>query len=148
MTAAGKLIGIDHGIARIGIAVSDGLGISARALTIIIRKSRAEDFLRINQLAEQENVVGLVVGLPISTYEGEEHTRADTVRLWIERFAETTPLPIFAWDEQFTSVDAHQLARHLGRKIDRPIDDLAAQLILQSYLDALHDGLTTPFWKE
>jgi RNase H-fold protein (predicted Holliday junction resolvase) len=65
------------------------------------------------------------------------------VRLWIERFGETTELPVIEWDEQLTSEDARDIARLQRRKFDDPIDDLAARVMLQSYLDALRDGLAT-----
>jgi putative holliday junction resolvase len=148
MNGYGKLLGIDHGITRIGLAVSDPMRISARALTVIVRKSRAEDFAEINRLALQENIVGCVVGMPYNQQAEGAHTQADTVRLWMQRYTETTSLPIVEWDEQLTSSDAEQLARRTGRKANQPIDDLAAQLMLQSFLDALHDGLAAPFWEQ
>lgn len=139
----GKLLGIDHGIKRIGLAVSDAMGVTARELRIIYRKTRAEDFALLNQIAQAENVVAFVVGIPNNLASEGGHQQADTVRLWISRLQETTSMPIIEWDEQLTSVDAHELANYLGRKPQMPIDDLAARLILQSYLDALHDGLAT-----
>jgi RNase H-fold protein (predicted Holliday junction resolvase) len=63
------------------------------------------------------------------------------VKLWAERYAATTSLPIIFWDEQLTSHDALELARQKKRKRTEPIDDLAARVILQTYLDALRDGL-------
>ena len=137
---AGKLLGIDHGLKRIGIAVSDQTGLTARELTIIQRRSRAEDFERINRIAAQEKVIAFIVGLPANEHQAG-HTQADTVRLWAERFQQTTDLPLLFWDEQLTSLDASQLARQKKRKPTDPIDDLAARLMLQSYLDAVRDGL-------
>jgi putative Holliday junction resolvase len=139
-------LGIDHGLARIGLAVSDVSQLVARELAIINRKSRQEDFERINQIAQEQQIVGIVVGLPFNPEAlPGEHTQADTVRLWVERFSETTPLPIVLWDEQLTSADAQELSRQKGRKMRDPIDDLAARVILQSYLDAMRDGLASPF---
>jgi len=140
----GKLLGIDHGLARIGVAVSDAMGISARELRVIQRTSKAEDFALLNQIARDENVVAIVVGIPHNEAPPAVHTQADTVRLWIERFQATTDLPIIEWDEQLTSEDAKEIAKRQKRKITDPIDDLAARLILQSYLNALADGLATP----
>ena len=140
--SSGRLLGIDHGIKRIGLAVCDPLRMVAREVMILERRSRQEDFDAINTLAAREQVVGVIVGLP-STLEAEPgaYTQADTVRLWVERYSATTNLPILLWDEQLTSEDAKELARLQKRGITGPIDDLAARLILQSYLDALHDGL-------
>ena len=70
-----------------------------------------------------------------------EYTQSDTVKRWIERFAATTSLPITTWDEQLTSADARELSIQKGRKARDPIDDLAARVILQSYLDAVREGL-------
>ncbi len=138
----GKLLGIDHGLVRIGVAVSDPMRLVARELTIIERRTRQEDFERINRLAEQENVVGVVVGIPSDPdATPDEHTQADTVRRWVERYRATTHLPIVLWDEHLTSEDAKALARQQKRRFRQPIDDLAARLILQSYLDALRDGM-------
>lgn len=139
----GRLLGIDHGLARIGIAVSDALGVAATELQVIERKSKVEDFALLNKIAKREGVVAIVVGIPENDVPEGVHSQADTVRLWISRFAETTDLPIIEWDEQLSSIDAQELARQKARKPSEPIDDLAARVILQRYLDALHDGLAT-----
>ena len=141
----GRLLGIDHGLKRIGLAVSDASGLVARELTVIKRKSKAEDFAKINHIAAEQQVIALVVGLP-TNYEAApgSHTQADTVRLWVERLRETTTLPVVLWDEQLSSEDARELARHQRRKPTEPIDDLAARVILQSYLDAVRDGMAAP----
>src|SRR5262249_20838583 len=116
-----------------------------RELEVIERKSKAEDFARINQIATEQKVEAIVVGLPHNPEaQPGEHTQADTVRLWAERFATTTSLPIVFWDEQLTSEDARELSILQRRKPRDPIDDLAARVILQSYLDALRDGLAEP----
>lgn len=139
----GKLLCIDHGLKRIGLAVSDALGISARELTVINRKTNVEDFARINHIASEQRVVGIVVGMPVnSEAKPGEYTQGDTVRKWIDRYAATTTLPIVTWDEQLTSLDARELSIQKGRGARDPIDDLAARVILQSYLDAVRAGLT------
>lgn len=143
MSADLRLLGIDHGIKRIGVAISDPSGLVARELCIIVRKSKQEDFARLNALAQEHEVRAFVVGIPHHEAPPGVHTQADTVRLWISRLAKATNLPTIEWDEQLTSEDAKQLARHLRRPAQAPIDDLAARVILQSYLDALRDGLAT-----
>ncbi len=141
----GRLLGIDHGLKRIGLAVSDASGLVAKELAIIKRSSRAEDFAKINHIAAEQHVIAIVVGVP-TNYEAApgQHTQADTVRLWVERLREMTSLPIVLWDEQLSSEDARTLARQQRRKFTQPIDDLAARVILQSYLNAVHDGLAAP----
>jgi putative Holliday junction resolvase len=138
-----RLLGLDHGIKRIGVAISDSSGLVARELCVLVRQSKQEDFARLNALAQEHQARAFVVGVPHHEAPPGVHTQADTVRLWISRLAETTTLPIIEWDEQLTSEDAKRLARHLRRPSQAALDDLAARLILQSYLDALRDGLAT-----
>lgn len=142
----GKLMGIDHGLARIGLAVCDPTGLVARELAIIKRRSKREDFDKINRYAANEGIVGLVIGLP---HNPDAHpdapSQAETVKRWVEHLRSATDLPIIFWDEQLSSVDALELAQQKKRKRGEPIDDLAARVILQSYLDALRAGLAPPF---
>lgn len=138
-----RLIGVDHGLARIGVAVSDRAGLTAHELTIITRKSKREDFERLNAIAAEQEAGAFVVGLPsdFDTPDDVEYTQADRVRTWVERFRLATNLPILLWDEQLTTVDAHEMARRLKRAPRAHVDDLAARVMLQSYLDAVRDGL-------
>lgn len=140
----GRLIGVDHGIKRIGVATCDLSWLVARELLVLKRRSRQEDFAHLNEIATEQDAVGFVVGLPSDLdAPPDTYTQADTVRLWVERFSATTTLPIILWDETLSSEDAKGLAKQQRRKRDDPIDDLAARLILQSYLDAMRDGLAT-----
>lgn len=142
MTAPGRLLGLDYGLARIGVAVCDANRIVARELGIIERTSKAADFALINEIAEEEEVVGIVVGLPLEPdVPPGTYTQADRIRLWTSRLAAATDLPIIHWDEHLTSVDAEEIAAAQGRYMDDDIDDIAARLILQSYIDALSSGL-------
>lgn len=136
-----RVLAIDHGLKRIGLAVSDPSRTIARELRILVRKSKAEDFAQIQQILETEQIGLILVGIPHSEASAGVHTQADTVRTWITRLREVTDLPVIEWDEQLSSDDAREIARHQRRKPDAPIDDLAARVILQSYLDALRDGL-------
>jgi putative Holliday junction resolvase len=139
---SGKLLGVDHGLQRIGLATSDALQVIARELTILQRKSKAEDFARIQNIVAHERIVGIVLGIPYNDSIDEGvHQQADTVRTWAARLAEAISLPILLWDEQYSSADAVELSRQKRRKPRDPIDDLAARVVLQRYLDALRDGL-------
>ncbi len=134
--AQGRLLGLDHGLKRIGVAVCDEMRIIARELTIITRQSKQEDFAKIAQIAQEQGVKGIVIGIPLDLDRQEgEYTRADTVRLWADRLREVVNLPITFWDEQFSSVDAQDIAKQKKRKPTDPIDDLSARVILQRYLD-------------
>lgn len=134
---SGRLIGLDHGSKRIGLAVSDGLGIVAREIGIVHRSSDARDFEQILAIARRERACGFVVGVPHNPNapKGAE-LQADKVKRWIEQLRSCTDLPISEVSEYLTSEEARSLARQLKRKPDAPIDDLAARVILQSYLDA------------
>ncbi len=140
-----RLIGIDHGMARIGVAVCDRSGLIAREVTIITRKSKRDDFVKLNALAAEHAAKGFVVGIPsdFDAPDDIDFTQADRVRAWVECFKATTTLPIIPWDEQLTTVDAHEMAHRLKRPLRAHVDDLAARLILQSYLDAVREGLAT-----
>ncbi len=136
------LLCIDHGIKRLGVAVCDRAWMTAREIAVIKRTTREDDFHKLRALYEQHKTAAVIIGIPSHEFEGTGvHTQADTVRVWVERFIEATGYPVLLWDEQFSSHDAKVLATRLRRKPTEPIDDLAARVILQSYLDALRDGL-------
>lgn len=138
----GKILAIDHGLKRIGVAISDSTGLTARELAVIRRTSKQEDFDKLHAIIATHQPTAIVIGLPANLdLPDGVHSQADTVRLWTERFRETTSLSIVFWDEQMSSVDALELARQKRRRTAEPIDDLAARVILQSYLDAVRDGL-------
>ncbi len=140
----GRLIGIDHGKARIGVALSDAMGIGASELTILFSQGEAADFAAIADIAEREAAVGLVVGVPHNpNAPAGLPTQADIVRDWIARLRRVVPLPVVEVSEFLTSVEAGALAKQAKRGPREHIDDLAARVILQSYLDALSYGSAT-----
>lgn len=144
MTMIGRLIGIDHGRVRIGLAVSDALGISARELAVLTSGGDAADFATIAAIAERESAVGIVVGIPHNPNAPPAlPQQADIVREWSARMRQAVQLPLVEVSEYLTSVEARALAKQLKRSPREPIDDLAARIILQSYLDALSYGSAT-----
>lgn len=145
MMIRGKLLGLDHGLVRIGVAVSDALGMAARELTIIERKSKREDFARLNEIAARERAVAWVIGVP-QNLDGDPETQNHAIKVanWITYFQPETTLPIITIDEQFSSHEAQDLSREKRRHPRAPIDDLAARVILQRYLDSVRDGFTIP----
>ncbi len=145
----GRLIGIDYGLKRIGLAVCDESWLIARELFVLQRKSKREDFERIDRLVHEQGAVGIVVGLPSDQdATADAYTQADRVRLWVARLKVSVSVPVTLWDETLSSHDAKALARDLRRKKEAPIDDLAARVILQRYLDAVRDGLAVPCFDE
>lgn len=140
----GRLIGIDHGRKRIGLAISDAMGISARELAILISRGDQADFCAIADIAERETAVGLVVGVPHNpNAPAGLPKQADIVLDWITRLRGAVPLPVAEVSEYLTSDEARALAKQAKRNPREPIDDLAARIILQSYLDALSYGSAT-----
>ncbi|MDZ4763914.1 MAG: Holliday junction resolvase RuvX [Chloroflexota bacterium] len=136
-----RLLGIDHGLARIGIAAGDTKASLAREVTIIKRRTKADDFARIQQIAAEQRVIAFVVGVPLDADAPEAaFTQADKVRNWIGYLQSALPYPILTWDEALSSVDATVLSKARGRRPADPIDDLAARVMLQSFLDALREG--------
>lgn len=140
----GRLIGIDHGTQRIGLAISDAMGIGARELTILTSKGDDADFAEIAAIAKRESALGIVVGIPHNPNAPcGAPKQADIVLDWCARLRSAVQLPVAEVSEYLTSAEAQELARSLKRRPREPIDDLAARIILQSYLDALSYGSAT-----
>lgn len=140
----GRLLGIDPGEKRIGLAVSDAMGIAARELQIRPRLGNVEDFAAICEIVERHEVAGIVVGVPLNPNAPEGiRTQADAVREWISEMRLAIPLPIAEVSEYLTSQEARRLAHAQKRNPREPVDDLAARIILQSFLDALSYGNAT-----
>lgn len=135
----GRLLGIDHGMKVIGLAVCDPTGLIARPLQLIVRASKKEDFAAINAIIAQHQIVGAIVGLPVSPPEITDYTQADRVKLWASRLAAAIPVPVYLWNERYSSEDAEELMAEAGQDRPERIDAIAAAVILQSFLDALRD---------
>lgn len=134
----GRVMALDLGEKRIGIAVSDTTRTIATPHSVMSRKSRADDYARYARLIAEQQVTLIVVGLPI-TLSGEEGQRAAWVRDYAAGLGLQIDLPIEFWDESLTTVAAtaalHDQGRR-GRKVKDRVDAVAAALILQSWLDA------------
>jgi putative Holliday junction resolvase len=129
---------VDYGTVRVGLAVSDPDRIVATPLATYVRQNAEKDAAYYRRLVEEEEVGGLVVGLPVHT-DGREGQKAAEARAFGARLAAATGLPVVYWDERFTTAEAegHLWAAgltHKRRKERR--DRVAAQLLLQAYLDA------------
>lgn len=132
---------MDVGEKRIGVALSDALGITAQGLTVISRKKTPEDIASIKALIEQNQVQTIVVGLPLSL-KGEQGPQAQRVKSFIQHLSEKTDIPVEWVDERLTTVQGERALRLSGassRTRKQVIDQVAAQLILQQYLDKHYD---------
>ena len=132
-----RIIGIDYGRKRVGVAVSDPLGIFATALETV-HSAKIIEYLK--KYSENETVVRIVVGYPMNT-DGRPSEAAKDVDIFLKQLAKAFPdLPVTLEDERFTSVLAHRAMIDGGmKKQDRmkkeSVDKISAAIILQSYLD-------------
>jgi putative Holliday junction resolvase len=134
----GRLLGVDYGTVRVGLAVSDPDRIISSPFTTYTRRSTDLDAEYFRTLVQSERIVGFVVGLAMHS-GGEEGIKARECREYGAWLVETTGLPLAMWDERFTSSlaqDAMIGAGLTSRKRKERIDRVAAQLILQGYLEA------------
>lgn len=133
-----RYLALDVGSKRIGVAVSDELGLTAQpVLTLERRRNTREDLRSLARLARRFGVVGIVVGDPLHL-SGEPSPRADKTRAFAAALGELTGLPIHLWDERLTTREAHQIlyeAGHARQEHRRVVDQVAATLILQSFLN-------------
>ena len=139
-----RILALDIGERRIGVAVSDELGLLARPLVTIARASKREDFECIARLASEHKVERVVAGYPRSL-SGDEGPQAQRVRRYTEALAAALPVPVELWDERYTTVEATERLRESNRRKPRDrgqLDAAAAAIILQGYLDARRNAQT------
>ena len=131
-----RIMGIDYGDARTGIAFSDLLCSIVGSTTVIHSKNTEVTVQKIRELAEANDVTEIVMGLP-KNMDGTEGIRAELCREFAEKLKEATGLPVSMWDERRTTVEAHNiLSQHNyhGKKRKNTVDAVAASLILEGYL--------------
>lgn len=137
-----RVMGIDFGEARIGIAISDPEARIAMPLTTLQRVSDQQAIERIRQLAEQETVDRIVIGEP-RNMDGSLGQAARRVQSFRRKLMAEIPLPCDLTDEVLTSVEARERLAEAGIDANRfpeRIDQLAAQILLEQYLDGLDGG--------
>ncbi|MGD1062142.1 MAG: Holliday junction resolvase RuvX [Terracidiphilus sp.] len=138
-----RYLGLDIGSRRIGVAVSDELGLTAQpVLTLERRSSRRpisrDDLRSLARLCRRFGVVGIVVGNPVHL-SGAPSPQAANTQAFAAELGELTGLPIHLWDERLTTHEAHQIlyqAGHPRQKHRKVVDQVAATLILQSFLES------------
>ena len=133
-----RILAIDFGERRIGLALSDPLGITAQGLPTIDTKKIKDVFAYIKDLVVEKDVVKLVVGMP-RNMNGSIGPQGEKVKKFIQKLAHKTEAEVIAWDERLTSVQSLRSMREMGTKQKRKgvTDRISATLILQSYLDSL-----------
>ncbi len=131
-----KIMGIDYGDARTGVAISDLLCTIVGSTCVVPSRNRDKAVVDIVKLAKDNMVGEIVVGLP-KNMDGSEGPRAELCREFAEVLKEATGLPVAMWDERRTTVEAHNiLSQHNyhGKKRKDTVDAVAASLILEGYL--------------
>jgi len=141
---AGRTLALDYGDRRIGIALSDELGLTARPLMTLARTTWPADLERLRALIHDHDVRRIVVGMPLDM-DGRRGGRARLTGTIIEKIRGATGLPVIEWDERLTTVQAERIlvAGDVSRARRRQvIDQVAAVILLQAWLDAQHAGET------
>ncbi|WP_026496049.1 Holliday junction resolvase RuvX [Butyrivibrio sp. WCD3002] len=135
-----RIMGLDYGSKTVGVAISDELLLTAQAKEIIRRKEEnklRKTLARIEELIQEYDVETIVLGLPLNMDQSES-VRSALSEEFREKLERRTSLPVIMWDERLTTVEADAIMDEVGiKKADRKeyVDMIAAQIILQDYLD-------------
>jgi putative Holliday junction resolvase len=133
-----RLLALDVGSVRIGVAVSDPSGTVVSELGIIRRQPTAQALAQILATVAEEEAVGVIIGLPLSL-SGEPSDQTRATQAFAALVAAQLPVPVVLWDERYTTTEAERILRDRGVRRDRwraQIDAVAAGVILHDYLDA------------
>lgn len=138
----GRILALDVGRRRIGLALSDPLGITAQGLDTLQRTNLRTDLDALAALAAEKEVRRFLVGHPLHM-SGREGRQAEYVREFAGRLEERTGIPVEFRDERLTTVEAQRVLRESGVSLEkrkRAVDKLAAVILLEGYLDSLTDA--------
>lgn len=133
----GRLLALDYGTRRVGIALCDETGVAVRPAPALANKGRRDLLAQIRRLVEQHEIQGLVIGLPLNM-DGTAGESAGRAREFMQALQSQLNLPLTAVDERLTTVEAAELWRNMSprqQKKYRSVDSLAAALILQRFLE-------------
>ena len=131
-----KIMGIDYGDARTGIAISDLLHSIVGSTTVIHSRNMDKTLAEVCRLVKENDVGEIAIGLP-KNMDGTEGARADVCKVFAQKVEEATGKPVKMWDERRTTVEAHNILsahNYHGKKRKDTVDAVAASLILEGYL--------------
>ena len=131
------MLGLDVGSRRIGVAVSDPLGITAQGLETLERRNKKYDFEYLRRVIRQYEIKEIVVGLPLRM-SGAEGTQSEKMRIFADDLGKKFGLPVHLWDERLTSAEANRFLRETELSIEKrgkAVDRMAAVLILQGWME-------------
>jgi putative holliday junction resolvase len=133
-----RLLGMDVGARRIGLAVSDPLGITAQGIETLERRNKRTDFAILERVIRRYEVGEIVVGNPLRM-SGSTGNQSEKMAAFAEELRRKFALPVHLWDERLTTAEAHRILDQTGmstRRRGEVVDQMAAVLILQSFLEA------------
>ena len=133
-----RLLGLDFGNRRIGVAVSDELGLTAQPVLTLVRKNAKQDLKSLGRLLRKFGCAEIVVGNPLYL-SGDVSPQAERTQAFADQVRAAFGLPVHLWDERLSSAEAHRHLHAAGRPLPQHrqvVDQVAAVLILQSFLDA------------
>lgn len=133
-----RILALDYGDKRIGVAVSDPLGITAQALETITVSNKRKSFERIQEIIREKKTVKIIVGMPFNM-NGTKGKRAEVTERFISELQSVVSIEIIPWDERLTSVQAKRIMVFRGQKTGTnkaKVDKLAAALLLENYLES------------
>ena len=134
-----RILGLDHGTERIGVAISDDLGMIAQPMEFIPNPPLSGIWERLREIAESSPFERIVIGMP-RNMDGSYGPAAEKVKTFIEQLQEEIQIPVKTWDERLSSAQANRvlLQANVSRKKRKgKVDKMAAAIILQSYLDSV-----------
>ncbi|HVT99385.1 MAG TPA: Holliday junction resolvase RuvX [Acidobacteriaceae bacterium] len=137
-----RLLGLDFGMRRIGVAVSDELGLTAQPVLTLVRKNAKQDLKSLGRLIRKFGCQAVVLGHPLHM-SGDVSPLALKTQAFADTLREAFSLPVHLWDERLSSAEAHRHLEAAGRPAAdhrAVVDQVAAVLILQSFLDAHRSG--------
>ena len=134
-----RILGLDFGEKRVGVAISDPLRLTAHGLTTLVGKTTEEIIAFVQRICREKTVAEIVMGYPL-LMSGDEGDIAKSARLLAEQIERETSIPVILWDERLSSRQAEKVVRETGSKRKKEdVDRIAACFILQSYLDSIAD---------
>jgi len=133
-----RVLGLDYGDKRIGVAVCDEMGFTAQGLQTIIRKNKKHDWAILENLVKKYEIEKIVIGYPLKL-DGSEGIQCEKVNRFSLMLEKAFAIPVIKWQETLSTKEAEEILMNSGirwEKRKKMVDKLAACLILQSYLDS------------
>lgn len=142
MALPGRILAMDLGKRRIGLAVSDPLGVTAQGLETLQRTRIREDLAALAEILDRYQVKLVLMGNPVHM-SGDESRQSSYTHEFAERLSEHCRVPVKFWDERWTSMQAERILKESGISIEkraRAVDRISAVILLESYLDSIEGG--------